>query len=145
MNPFMDQNVPELPNRLLVSGVPALCAAVHYPQSFRLPASSPYDNFLKAAGCWYNWRNSCHSTLSRHIYYAGFDSIAPYTRKYFNFFFSYSKLSSQAYQTCHQHQLQAVSTLERGWRLATRIQHWYDKWFFPQNMKIVPCMINDID
>ncbi|CAA2988360.1 Hypothetical predicted protein [Olea europaea subsp. europaea] len=51
VNPFMDQNVPELPNRLLVSGVPALCAAVHYPQSFRLPASSPYDNFLKAAGC----------------------------------------------------------------------------------------------
>lgn len=51
VNPFMDQNVPELPNRLLVSGVPTLCAAVHHPQSFRLPASSPYDNFLKAAGC----------------------------------------------------------------------------------------------
>jgi len=51
VNPFMDQNMPELPNRLLTSGIPTLCAAVHHPQSFRLPASSPYDNFLKAAGC----------------------------------------------------------------------------------------------
>ncbi|PIN06737.1 putative transmembrane protein cmp44E [Handroanthus impetiginosus] len=51
-NPFLDQNVPGLPMRP-VSGPSALCAAEiqHYPTAFRLPASSPYDNFLKAAGC----------------------------------------------------------------------------------------------
>ncbi|KAI3472191.1 hypothetical protein Pfo_029679 [Paulownia fortunei] len=46
------KNVPGLPIRT-VSGAPSLCAAEiqHYPNSLRLPASSPYDNFLKAAGC----------------------------------------------------------------------------------------------
>ncbi|KAI3446472.1 hypothetical protein Pfo_003137 [Paulownia fortunei] len=50
--PFFDQNVPGVPNKPL-SGAPALCAAEyqHHPLSFRLPTSSPYDNFLKAAGC----------------------------------------------------------------------------------------------
>ncbi|GMP97421.1 hypothetical protein CsSME_00045681 [Camellia sinensis var. sinensis] len=33
--------------------LPMMCATEYqnYPQPFRLPASSPYDNFLKAAGC----------------------------------------------------------------------------------------------
>ncbi|KAI5682892.1 hypothetical protein M9H77_04120 [Catharanthus roseus] len=50
-NPFVDQDVPVQPSK---PPLPLLCAAEyqnHQPQSFRLPASSPYDNFLKAAGC----------------------------------------------------------------------------------------------
>ncbi|KAL3841253.1 hypothetical protein ACJIZ3_025844 [Penstemon smallii] len=52
-SPFVEQNVAGVPNRPLTTGAPALCAAEykHNPHSFRLPASSPYDNFLKAAGC----------------------------------------------------------------------------------------------
>ncbi|KAL9232569.1 hypothetical protein vseg_007668 [Gypsophila vaccaria] len=48
-NPFLDHNE-AFP---AVSPVPMLCAAEfqHQPQHFKLPASSPYDNFLKAAGC----------------------------------------------------------------------------------------------
>ncbi|KAL8036932.1 hypothetical protein ABFX02_11G008200 [Erythranthe guttata] len=43
-----------VPNRPSSGGpTPAQCGAEyqHHPLSFRLPASSPYDNFLKAAGC----------------------------------------------------------------------------------------------
>ncbi|KAK9671045.1 hypothetical protein RND81_12G003000 [Saponaria officinalis] len=48
-NPFLDYDE-ALPT---ASPVPMLCGAEfqHQPQHFRLPASSPYDNFLKAAGC----------------------------------------------------------------------------------------------
>ncbi|KAG8367897.1 hypothetical protein BUALT_Bualt16G0120500 [Buddleja alternifolia] len=51
-NPFLDQNIPGVPN-VQVSGALAICAAEyqHHPHPFKLPASSPYDNFLKAAGC----------------------------------------------------------------------------------------------
>ncbi|GFP87741.1 protein efr3 homolog [Phtheirospermum japonicum] len=52
--PFFDLNSPGFTNKLS-SGSPAppLCATEyqHRPLSFRLPTSSPYDNFLKAAGC----------------------------------------------------------------------------------------------
>ncbi|KAL6540512.1 hypothetical protein OROMI_024395 [Orobanche minor] len=53
-HPFFDHNVPGFPNRPSSgSPSPPLCAAEyhHRPPSFRLPTSSPYDNFLKAAGC----------------------------------------------------------------------------------------------
>ncbi|GER57174.1 ARM repeat superfamily protein [Striga asiatica] len=45
--PFFDLNLPK------PSPSPPLCAAEYQnrPLSFRLPTSSPYDNFLKAAGC----------------------------------------------------------------------------------------------
>ncbi|KAL0359524.1 UNVERIFIED_CONTAM: protein SEMI-ROLLED LEAF 2 [Sesamum angustifolium] len=52
-NLFLDLNVPELPIRPF-NGPSALCAIElqhHTNSSFKLPASSPYDNFLKAAGC----------------------------------------------------------------------------------------------
>ncbi|KAG8371940.1 hypothetical protein BUALT_Bualt12G0015000 [Buddleja alternifolia] len=51
-NPFLDQNVAGLA-MIPVSGTPILCAAEmqHSSHNFMLPASSPYDNFLKAAGC----------------------------------------------------------------------------------------------
>ncbi|KZV15899.1 hypothetical protein F511_14538 [Dorcoceras hygrometricum] len=47
------KNIPRAPTGQSVAGVPAQCAAEMQknPHSFRLPASSPYDNFLKAAGC----------------------------------------------------------------------------------------------
>ncbi|XP_073149790.1 protein SEMI-ROLLED LEAF 2 isoform X2 [Henckelia pumila] len=49
------KNVCRAPNEPLpmVAAAPAQCAAElqKNPHSFRLPASSPYDNFLKAAGC----------------------------------------------------------------------------------------------
>nr|XP_043612327.1 protein SEMI-ROLLED LEAF 2 isoform X2 [Erigeron canadensis] len=46
-HPFLEQNAPPLVN----GQVRMSCATEyqHLPQSFRLPASSPYDNFLKAA------------------------------------------------------------------------------------------------
>lgn len=49
-NPFLDQEIPAVPSR---SPLPTICAAElqNHPQTFKLPASSPYDNFLKAAGC----------------------------------------------------------------------------------------------
>lgn len=49
-NPFMDWEFPAVASR---SPLPILCAAElqNHPQTFKLPASSPYDNFLKAAGC----------------------------------------------------------------------------------------------
>ncbi|XP_015573881.1 protein SEMI-ROLLED LEAF 2 isoform X1 [Ricinus communis] len=51
-NPFLDQNFG--PNAYLPSATtgPLLCATEYqHHQFFQLPASSPYDNFLKAAGC----------------------------------------------------------------------------------------------
>ncbi|KAL0334302.1 UNVERIFIED_CONTAM: protein SEMI-ROLLED LEAF 2 [Sesamum angustifolium] len=52
-NPFLDQNMPGVVPGLPVGGPPVLCATEYqqHPLSFSLPASSPYDNFLKAAGC----------------------------------------------------------------------------------------------
>ncbi|KAK9290998.1 hypothetical protein L1049_009181 [Liquidambar formosana] len=52
-NPFLDQNFTLNSHKPFVSNVPMLCSAElqHHPNFFRLPASSPYDNFLKAAGC----------------------------------------------------------------------------------------------
>ncbi|KAA8518182.1 hypothetical protein F0562_015656 [Nyssa sinensis] len=51
--PFLDQNLTANPNKPSVGTVPMLCATEYKqkPYSFRLPASSPFDNFLKAAGC----------------------------------------------------------------------------------------------
>ncbi|XP_038701676.1 protein SEMI-ROLLED LEAF 2-like [Tripterygium wilfordii] len=51
-NPFLDQNTTN-PFQQSSGGVPMQCAAEyqHQPNFFRLPASNPYDNFLKAAGC----------------------------------------------------------------------------------------------
>ncbi|KAM5575028.1 hypothetical protein ABKV19_014126 [Rosa sericea] len=49
-NPFLDANA--VPVNQPAGNGPKLCATEfqHYP-CFQLPASSPYDNFLKAAGC----------------------------------------------------------------------------------------------
>uniref|UniRef100_A0A2N9F017 Uncharacterized protein n=1 Tax=Fagus sylvatica TaxID=28930 RepID=A0A2N9F017_FAGSY len=52
-NPFLDSNRGATsPNPSFATG-PMLCAIEyqHHPRFFQLPASSPYDNFLKAAGC----------------------------------------------------------------------------------------------
>lgn len=48
-HPFLEQNSPPVVNGQARTS----CATEyqHVPQSFRLPASSPYDNFLKAARC----------------------------------------------------------------------------------------------
>ncbi|GER25875.1 EFR3-like protein [Striga asiatica] len=50
-NTFLDQNVSGLPMKTV--SPPGICSAEvqNHPDSLRLPASSPYDNFLKAAGC----------------------------------------------------------------------------------------------
>lgn len=52
-NPFLDQNFVADSCQPSPSPVPMPCATEyqHHPHSFKLPASSPYDNFLKAAGC----------------------------------------------------------------------------------------------
>uniref|UniRef100_A0A803MAB1 Uncharacterized protein n=1 Tax=Chenopodium quinoa TaxID=63459 RepID=A0A803MAB1_CHEQI len=54
-NPFEDDNfmAPAINVLPAVSPVPMLCAAEYniQPQHYKLPTSSPYDNFLKAAGC----------------------------------------------------------------------------------------------
>ncbi|XP_052176294.1 protein SEMI-ROLLED LEAF 2 isoform X2 [Diospyros lotus] len=52
-NPFLDLDFTASVNQQPVGTLPMLCATEyqHNPHSFRLPASSPYDNFLKAAGC----------------------------------------------------------------------------------------------
>ncbi|XP_061369569.1 protein SEMI-ROLLED LEAF 2-like [Gastrolobium bilobum] len=50
-NPFLDVNMEcsHIPNS---DPVPLLCATIqNHPHLFKLPAASPYDNFLKAAGC----------------------------------------------------------------------------------------------
>jgi len=52
-NPFLDQNLIASPQILPIGTVQMQCATEyqHQPNIFRLPASSPFDNFLKAAGC----------------------------------------------------------------------------------------------
>ncbi|KAF7148752.1 hypothetical protein RHSIM_Rhsim03G0019100 [Rhododendron simsii] len=52
-NPFMEQTSTTDTNKPSGGSIPMMCAAEYqnHPHSFRLPASSPYDNFLKAAGC----------------------------------------------------------------------------------------------
>ncbi|KAK1267713.1 hypothetical protein QJS04_geneDACA015603 [Acorus gramineus] len=52
-NPFVEPNFNEHLNKPSNRAVPLLCATEYQnqPQFFRLPASSPFDNFLKAAGC----------------------------------------------------------------------------------------------
>ncbi|KAL9676241.1 hypothetical protein QQ045_004454 [Rhodiola kirilowii] len=51
-NPFIDQHTTDIIPHPHVSFSPMPCATeFNNPQFFRLPASSPYDNFLKAAGC----------------------------------------------------------------------------------------------
>ncbi|XP_077209775.1 protein SEMI-ROLLED LEAF 2-like [Tasmannia lanceolata] len=52
-NPFLDKDFNSEPLQSS-NGPPSLVCATEYqhqPQLFRLPASSPFDNFLKAAGC----------------------------------------------------------------------------------------------
>uniref|UniRef100_A0A2N9G7V7 Uncharacterized protein n=1 Tax=Fagus sylvatica TaxID=28930 RepID=A0A2N9G7V7_FAGSY len=52
-NPFLDESFVSNSGQQSPDPVPMPCATEyqHYPHFFRLPASSPYDNFLKAAGC----------------------------------------------------------------------------------------------
>ncbi|KAH9648261.1 hypothetical protein KPL70_025516 [Citrus sinensis] len=52
-NPLTDERITPNSNKPPVGTVTTQCASEyqHHPQYFRLPASSPYDNFLKAAGC----------------------------------------------------------------------------------------------
>lgn len=52
-NPFLEQNIITSPQLPVVGTVQMQCGAEyqHHPNFFRLPASSPFDNFLKAAGC----------------------------------------------------------------------------------------------
>jgi hypothetical protein len=52
-NPFLEQKIIASPQLPLVGTVQMQCGAEyqHHPNFFRLPASSPFDNFLKAAGC----------------------------------------------------------------------------------------------
>uniref|UniRef100_A0A7N0VBA1 ARM repeat superfamily protein n=1 Tax=Kalanchoe fedtschenkoi TaxID=63787 RepID=A0A7N0VBA1_KALFE len=51
-NPFVEGNTLDIVPSLHVSFAPMQCATeFSNPNFFRLPASSPYDNFLKAAGC----------------------------------------------------------------------------------------------
>ncbi|OIV99681.1 hypothetical protein TanjilG_17491 [Lupinus angustifolius] len=53
-NPFLDSNVgPPTSLNTLPETTPRLCATAyqHEADFFQLPASRPYDNFLKAAGC----------------------------------------------------------------------------------------------
>ncbi|GMY18926.1 protein EFR3 homolog B [Fagus crenata] len=52
-NPFLDESFVTNSGQQSPDPVPMPCATEyqHHPHFFRLPASSPYDNFLKAAGC----------------------------------------------------------------------------------------------
>ncbi|KAK2653214.1 hypothetical protein Ddye_013070 [Dipteronia dyeriana] len=50
-NPFLDENFMCNSNQLPVGDAAANCASELQHLPFRLPAASPYDNFLKAAGC----------------------------------------------------------------------------------------------
>ncbi|XP_039116113.1 protein SEMI-ROLLED LEAF 2-like [Dioscorea cayenensis subsp. rotundata] len=51
-NPFLDPAPNSYPYALSTTAPVFYPSQVHYqPEPFRLPASSPYDNFLKAAGC----------------------------------------------------------------------------------------------
>ncbi|XVE75621.1 hypothetical protein DITRI_Ditri12bG0107900 [Diplodiscus trichospermus] len=53
VGPVPEQTGSTNPFKQPIGSLPMLCATEyqHHPQSFSLPASSPYDNFLKAAGC----------------------------------------------------------------------------------------------
>ncbi|KAM0981155.1 protein SEMI-ROLLED LEAF 2-like isoform X2 [Malus sylvestris] len=52
-NPFVDDTANSYKPSPSAGHAPMMCVTEyqHHPHSFRLPASSPYDNFLKAAGC----------------------------------------------------------------------------------------------
>ncbi|KAL5543379.1 hypothetical protein UlMin_007163 [Ulmus minor] len=52
-NPFLNSNINDTSHRLSVGSGPMLCATDYQQNTrlFQLPATSPYDNFLKAAGC----------------------------------------------------------------------------------------------
>ncbi|WJX49656.1 hypothetical protein P8452_36061 [Trifolium repens] len=52
-NPFLDSNISSTSPGTLPETGPRLCATAYQHQAafFQLPASRPYDNFLKAAGC----------------------------------------------------------------------------------------------
>ncbi|KAE9590726.1 hypothetical protein Lalb_Chr20g0110701 [Lupinus albus] len=52
-NPFLDENIVLDLYKPTSEPVPMLCVSEsqNLPQLFKLPATSPYDNFLKAAGC----------------------------------------------------------------------------------------------
>ncbi|XP_061353917.1 protein SEMI-ROLLED LEAF 2-like [Gastrolobium bilobum] len=52
-NPFLDSNLGSASHNTLPDTAPRLCATAYQHQAafFQLPASRPYDNFLKAAGC----------------------------------------------------------------------------------------------
>lgn len=52
-NPFVDENIAVDLYKPTSDSVPMLCASEYQniPHMFKLPAASPYDNFLKAAGC----------------------------------------------------------------------------------------------
>lgn len=54
-NPFLDSNFDSNSHHTLPDTSPRLCATAYQHQAafFQLPASRPYDNFLKAAGCWF--------------------------------------------------------------------------------------------
>ncbi|KAK4285488.1 hypothetical protein QN277_002179 [Acacia crassicarpa] len=48
-NPFLEPNFATMPGA--TPSTPLLCATAYQYQTLQLPASSQYDNFLKAAGC----------------------------------------------------------------------------------------------
>eukprot|EP00261_Vitis_vinifera_P038843 XP_019080086.1 PREDICTED: uncharacterized protein LOC100265428 isoform X2 [Vitis vinifera] len=52
-NPFLDEDTSDISEQPSNGAGLVLCAAEYHnhPYFFRLPASSPYDNFLKVAGC----------------------------------------------------------------------------------------------
>lgn len=52
-NPFVDNDYNSNFQMSASTAMPLQCSTEykHNPNGFRLPASSPYDNFLKAAGC----------------------------------------------------------------------------------------------
>ncbi|PIA48441.1 hypothetical protein AQUCO_01400793v1 [Aquilegia coerulea] len=52
-NPFLEQQCSTDQHKPPIGAGPMMCATEYQqqPHVFRLPASSPYDNFLKAAGC----------------------------------------------------------------------------------------------
>ncbi|PKA47054.1 hypothetical protein AXF42_Ash011728 [Apostasia shenzhenica] len=50
-NPFLDQNINACPKPISTTSLTCAAECQNQPQFLRLPASSPYDNFLKAAGC----------------------------------------------------------------------------------------------
>lgn len=51
-NPFTENNAIAILDQVPIAAAPTTCGTEyqHHPDFFKLPASSPYDNFLKAAG-----------------------------------------------------------------------------------------------